>query len=290
MAAGGRTCIFIFVFEHKVCSSMSHIPGPTLAISASKENGGGLGTKKTGIYTRGPDGHANLPYPIYAEIPPCIDPFEQKQDEDPIRQRKHLDSAAEPGSGTPAGNFYLPSLCSSQRRKGSSKQGGPPKRPSSWCSLGNRLYRSKTWTLWVPVPPGLRGHFVDTFPGWIEAFPTKNETANVVTKKLLEEIFPRGTSSSPSTGAEGDLEAPGQSLSGAARQAGRAPPLPDRGLRLGPTTPDQESGTTKPPKNKPVFGIIHSCSCRELYAVKDQTGCIWEGEQASSQVGKVRAL
>ncbi|XP_052585746.1 uncharacterized protein LOC128104757 [Peromyscus californicus insignis] len=71
----------------------------------------------------GPDGHANLPYPIYAEIPPCIDPFEQKQDENPIGQRKHLGSAAEPGSGTPAGNFYLPSLCSSQRRKGSSKQG-----------------------------------------------------------------------------------------------------------------------------------------------------------------------
>lgn len=33
--------------------------------------------------------------------------------------------------------------------------------------------------------------FVDTFSGWIEAFPTKNEMANVVTKKLLEEIFPR---------------------------------------------------------------------------------------------------
>ncbi|XP_063110584.1 LOW QUALITY PROTEIN: uncharacterized protein LOC106026990 [Cavia porcellus] len=33
--------------------------------------------------------------------------------------------------------------------------------------------------------------FVDTFSGWTEAFPTKKETAAVVTKKLMEEIFPR---------------------------------------------------------------------------------------------------
>ncbi|XP_035304596.1 uncharacterized protein LOC113838392 isoform X1 [Cricetulus griseus] len=31
----------------------------------------------------------------------------------------------------------------------------------------------------------------DTFSGWVEAFPTKHETAKIVTKKLLEEIFPR---------------------------------------------------------------------------------------------------
>ncbi|XP_059125089.1 uncharacterized protein LOC131915705 [Peromyscus eremicus] len=31
----------------------------------------------------------------------------------------------------------------------------------------------------------------DTFSGWTEAFPTKKETANVVTKKLLDDIFPR---------------------------------------------------------------------------------------------------
>ncbi|XP_012903440.1 uncharacterized protein LOC101674231 isoform X2 [Mustela putorius furo] len=31
----------------------------------------------------------------------------------------------------------------------------------------------------------------DTFSGWTEAFPTKKETANIVAKKLLEEIFPR---------------------------------------------------------------------------------------------------
>lgn len=32
--------------------------------------------------------------------------------------------------------------------------------------------------------------FIDTFSGWIEVFPTKKETAQVVVKKLLEEIFP----------------------------------------------------------------------------------------------------
>ena len=33
--------------------------------------------------------------------------------------------------------------------------------------------------------------FVDTFSGWVEAFPTKQETATVVAKKILEEIFQR---------------------------------------------------------------------------------------------------
>ena len=33
--------------------------------------------------------------------------------------------------------------------------------------------------------------FTDTFSGWVEAYPTKKETAQVVVKKLLEEIFPR---------------------------------------------------------------------------------------------------
>ncbi|KAF6301859.1 hypothetical protein mRhiFer1_008770 [Rhinolophus ferrumequinum] len=32
---------------------------------------------------------------------------------------------------------------------------------------------------------------VDTFSGWVEAFPTKRETAQVVAKALLEEIIPR---------------------------------------------------------------------------------------------------
>ncbi|NXD09479.1 NYNRI protein, partial [Nothocercus nigrocapillus] len=32
---------------------------------------------------------------------------------------------------------------------------------------------------------------VDTLSGWVEAFPTKHETAQVVAKLLLEEIIPR---------------------------------------------------------------------------------------------------
>ncbi|XP_076401036.1 uncharacterized protein LOC143267367 [Peromyscus maniculatus bairdii] len=120
------------------------------------------------------------------------------------------------------------------------------------------------------VKPRLYGYryllvFVDTFSGWIEAFPTKNETANVVTKELLEEIFPRGTSSSPPVGAEGDLEAPGQGLSGAARQAGGAPPLPDRGLRLGLTTPDQEPGIT-------VEGALH-CLADHPHCTQGRRDC-----------------
>ena len=46
------------------------------------------------------------------------------------------------------------------------------------------------------VKPGKYGYkyllvFVDTFSGWVEAFPTKQETATMVAKKILEEIFQR---------------------------------------------------------------------------------------------------
>jgi transposase InsO family protein len=46
------------------------------------------------------------------------------------------------------------------------------------------------------IKPGKYGNkyllvFIDTFSGWVEAFPTKSETAQVVTKKILEEILPR---------------------------------------------------------------------------------------------------
>ena len=42
--------------------------------------------------------------------------------------------------------------------------------------------------------PGKYGYkyllvFVDTFSGWVEAFPTKQETATMVAKKILEEKF-----------------------------------------------------------------------------------------------------
>jgi hypothetical protein len=33
--------------------------------------------------------------------------------------------------------------------------------------------------------------FIDTFPSWVEAFPTRTEMANVMAKKILEEIFLR---------------------------------------------------------------------------------------------------
>lgn len=33
--------------------------------------------------------------------------------------------------------------------------------------------------------------FVDTFSGWVEAYPTRKETAAIVTRKLLEELLPR---------------------------------------------------------------------------------------------------
>ena len=46
------------------------------------------------------------------------------------------------------------------------------------------------------VRPGRYGYhymlvLVDTFSGWVEAFPTKGETAIVVAKKISEEIVPR---------------------------------------------------------------------------------------------------
>ena len=33
--------------------------------------------------------------------------------------------------------------------------------------------------------------FIDTFSGWVEAFPTRTETANAMAKTIIEEIFPR---------------------------------------------------------------------------------------------------
>lgn len=33
--------------------------------------------------------------------------------------------------------------------------------------------------------------FLDTFSGWIEAFPTKHETISSTTKKILKNILPR---------------------------------------------------------------------------------------------------
>jgi hypothetical protein len=45
----------------------------------------------------------------------------------------------------------------------------------------------------VEVKPGKYGYllvFVGTFSGWVEAFPTQQETATIVAKKILEKNFP----------------------------------------------------------------------------------------------------
>ena len=67
-------------------------------------------------------------------------------------------------------------------------------------TTGVRQRGSRPGTYWevdfTEVKPGKYGYkyllvFVDTFSGWTEAFPTKNETAQIVAKKILEEILPR---------------------------------------------------------------------------------------------------
>lgn len=65
---------------------------------------------------------------------------------------------------------------------------------------GTRLRGDRPGAHWevdfTEVKPAKYGYgyllvFVDTFSGWVEAFPTKKETAQVVVKKILEEVFPR---------------------------------------------------------------------------------------------------
>lgn len=65
---------------------------------------------------------------------------------------------------------------------------------------GKRLRGDRPGSHWeidfTEIKPGRYGLkyllvFIDTFSGWVEAFPTKKETARVVVKIILEEIFPR---------------------------------------------------------------------------------------------------
>ncbi|CAD7683224.1 unnamed protein product [Nyctereutes procyonoides] len=65
---------------------------------------------------------------------------------------------------------------------------------------GTRLRGDRPGAYWevdfTEVKPGKYRYryllvFVDTFSGWTEAFPTKHEMAQTVTKKLLEDIVPR---------------------------------------------------------------------------------------------------
>lgn len=70
---------------------------------------------------------------------------------------------------------------------------------SSRLPGGRCLWGDRSGTYWeidfTEVEPARFGNkyllvFIDTFSGWVEAFPTK-ETATRVTKKILEEIVPR---------------------------------------------------------------------------------------------------
>ena len=72
--------------------------------------------------------------------------------------------------------------------------------PQSQTAAGTRLRGTRPGIYWevdfTEIKPGKYGYryllvFVDTFSGWTEAFPTKRETAQVVAKKILEDILPR---------------------------------------------------------------------------------------------------
>ena len=63
-----------------------------------------------------------------------------------------------------------------------------------------RLRGDKSGAYWevdfTEIKPARYGNkyllvFIDTFSSWVEAFPTRTETANVMAKKILEEIFLR---------------------------------------------------------------------------------------------------
>lgn len=67
-------------------------------------------------------------------------------------------------------------------------------------SPGKRLRGDRPGAYWevdlTEIRPARYGNkyllvFIDTFSGWVEAFPTRAETANIVAKKILKEIFPR---------------------------------------------------------------------------------------------------
>lgn len=65
---------------------------------------------------------------------------------------------------------------------------------------GSCLRGTKPGTYWeidfTEIKPGKFGYnyllvFIDTFSEWTETFPVKHETAQVVAKKLLQDILPR---------------------------------------------------------------------------------------------------
>ena len=73
-------------------------------------------------------------------------------------------------------------------------------RPGKGQHTGVRYQGERPGQHWeidfTEVRPGKYGYryllvLVDTFSAWVEAYPTKKETAIIVAKKLLEEIIPR---------------------------------------------------------------------------------------------------
>lgn len=103
---------------------------------------------------------------------------------------------------------------------------------------------------------------IDTFSGWTEAFPRKQESAQVVVKKILEDIFPHfslpkvlgsgngpafvfqptGPAEGPTADPEPSLEAPGSGVP--VQESGGASSFPDWRLCLCPQTSVQDPRTS----------------------------------------------
>ena len=72
-----------------------------------------------------------------------------------------------------------------------------PNRKVSEAKRDRRIEPGHFWEVdFTEIKPGKYGYkyqlvFVDTFSGWVEAFPTKSEMAQATVKKLLNEIIPR---------------------------------------------------------------------------------------------------
>lgn len=68
---------------------------------------------------------------------------------------------------------------------GSGKTRGVGKRNSTWGVLGSRCHRGKVWNVWLQISLV----FMDTFTGCLKAFLTRQETVQVVTKKLWMRLY-----------------------------------------------------------------------------------------------------
>lgn len=75
-----------------------------------------------------------------------------------------------------------------------------PSGPNQGAAPGTRIRGPQPGANWeidhTEIKPGTYGYkylpvFINTFSGWIEAYPIKKETVNAVAKKLLEDIMSR---------------------------------------------------------------------------------------------------